>query len=113
MPPKICRHAPVTVLQQARRQGLGLQEVPGCQLPAQVAWKVMVQMMEPFRQQTPSGGQGLVGVQLVPGKPMELEGQSVPKLTSEHAPVAVLQQTRTQGLGVQESPVVHWPLQAD
>ena len=93
-------------------QGLGL-HVPlpgGCQLPAHEVWKVVMQMMEPFKQQTPKGGQG-VGEQEVPGKGVVLLGQVELQGRVPHAPVLLLQQTWMQGLGWQEvlAPI-HWPL---
>jgi hypothetical protein len=113
LPPKICRQAPVVMLQQARTQGLGVHEVApgGCQLPLQVDWKVVMQMIVPFTQQMPRGGQG-VGEQDVPGKGVVLDGQEELQGRVPHAPVLLLQQTWMQGLGLQAVLAVHWPLHA-
>ena len=83
----------------------------GCQLPAQVAWKVMMQMMVPLTQQTPRGGQG-VGEQVVPGNGVVVVGQATLQERVLHAPVVLLQQTWMQGLGLQAVLASHWPLQA-
>lgn len=104
LPPKIWKQPPVLGLQHALTQGLGLQAVLGIHSPGrllQLACVVVVQMMVPKMQHALTGGQGLLGVQEVPPTPIEPVGQGTPKPTTLHAPVLVLQQTRTQGLGLQ------------
>ena len=104
LPPKIWKQPPVLGLQHALTQGLGLQAVLGSQSPGrllQLACVVVVQMMVPRMQHALTGGHGLEGVQDVPGPGMELGGQTSPKPIKPHAPVLRLQQTRTQGLGLQ------------
>ena len=101
LPPKTWKQAPVFGLQHALTQGLGLQEVFGNQTPlVQFTWKVVTQLMAPLMQHAPRGGQG-EGTQDEPPKGVELGGQVRPKPTRPHAPVLLLQQTRTQGLGLQ------------
>lgn len=114
LPPKIWKQAPVLGLQHAFTHGLGWQAVFGSHRPGrllQFACVVVVQMIVPRMQHALTGGQGL-GVQVVPATPMVLVGHGTPKPTTPHWPVLMLQQTRTQGLGLHKLLASHWPLQA-
>ena len=103
LPPKIWKQAPVFGLQQALMHGLGLHAVLGNHRPGrllQLACVVVVQRIVPRMQHALTGGQGL-GEQVVAVVATEPVGHGLPKPAGVHAPVLVLQQMRTQGLGLQ------------
>jgi hypothetical protein len=107
---KTWKHAPFFGLQHALMHGLGLQVMLPIHVPVQSDWNVVMQV-KPFTQHEPSGGHGL-GVHDEPAKGDEFVGQRSPNPTVEHAPVKLLQHTRTHGLGLHVVLAIHWPLHA-